>query len=103
MNHAHIHFVEHMQRLKISGLIGSVEVRRGMNILDRDGEPAGLVAGVVAVSGSEQISDLVISPVPPTGDYRLAAVESVGLVGEDCISLTLPAAELASLPPHNPD
>lgn len=74
-----------------------------MNVLDRDGEPIGLVAGVVALSGSEQISDVVISRVPPTGDYRLAAVESVALVGEDCVSLTLPAAELASLPRHNPD
>lgn len=103
MNHAHIHFSEQMPRLIISGLFGLAEVRRGMNVLDRDGELIGLVAGVVSISGSDQISDVVISPVPPTGDYRLAAVESVALVGQDCVSLTLPAAELASLPRHNPD
>lgn len=103
MNHTRIHFSEQMQLLKISGLLGSAEVRRGMNVVDRDGELIGLVAGVVAVSSSDQISDVVISRVPPTGDYRLAAVGSVALIGEDCVSLTLPAAELASLPRHNPD
>ena len=103
MNHTPNHFAEQMQRLKISGLLGSAEIRRGMNVLDRDGEPTGLVAGVVALSGSKQISDVVISGVPPTGDYRLAAVEYVALVGEDCVGLTLPAVELASLPRHNPD
>lgn len=83
--------------------MGSVEVRRGMTVIDQTGEPVGLVAGVVLAAEGKQIRDVVLSRVPPTGDYRLVAAELIAAVDEERISLTLAAADLKSLPRHDPE
>lgn len=90
-------------RLKICGVVGSTEVRRGMTIFDPTGEPVGLVAGVVVAAGSELISDVVISRVPTTGEYWLAPAGLVTSVGEDRLSLLITAAALETLPRHTPE
>lgn len=90
-------------RLKTCGVVGSAEVRRGMTIFDPTGEPVGLVAGVVVAAGSGCISDIVISRVPPTGDYWLAPAALVANVGEDHLSLLIAAVGWEALPRHTPE
>lgn len=103
MNQSQVALAGAARRLKTCGVVGPIEVRRGMTVLDQTGEPVGLVAGVVVAAGSDTVSEVVVSHMPPTGNYWLAPAELVTSVGEDRLTVIIVAAVLESLPRHMPE
>lgn len=101
MNHTDSPRIASSPPLKVSGLIGTAAIQRGMAVVDFAGRLVGLVAGVIVEAGSEQVSAIVIGRLPPTDDYRLAPVALVTAVDGEQHSLSL-ATDLESLSRHIP-
>lgn len=93
---------EHPAHLMVSGRYDTVEIHRGMRVVDEAGQEIGFVAGVVVGEGDERLTHLLIGRLPLTGDYRLASVGIVTAVYPDRICLCLEIGAWDALPQHEP-
>jgi hypothetical protein len=93
---------ERPAHLMVSGRYESIEIHRGMRVVDETGQEIGIVAGVVVGEGNERPLHLLIGRLPLTGDYRLAPVAIVTAVQPDKICLCLELGAWDALPQHVP-
>lgn len=88
--------------LMVSGRYETIEIHRGMRVIDEAGQEVGFVAGVVVGEGDEKLTHLLVGRLPLTGDYRLAPVGIVTAVNSDRICLCLELVAWDALPQHEP-
>lgn len=88
--------------LMVSGRYETVEIHRGMRVIEQTGQEIGFLAGVVVGEDEDKLTHLLIGRLPLTGDYRLAPVEIVTAVGADRICLCLELGAWDALPQHEP-
>jgi len=95
-------FDERSAHLMVSGRYKTIDIQRGMRVVDEAGQEIGFVAGVVVGKGDEKLTHLLIGRLPLTGDYRLAPVEIVRSVQPEQICLCLEPGAWDALPQHQP-
>ena len=67
----------------------TVEVRRGMLILTREGREAGTVAAVVIDKKQRNVTHLLLSRLSQMPEYRLVPLELVAQVSEEIVLLRI--------------
>lgn len=96
-------------RLMVSGWLRTelaaepLEMRRGMAVVDRAGEPVGTVTGVLVDQRTGTVVHLVLGRDIPAGDYRLTPIEQVASLDNGTVRLWLTASAVVKLPRHNSD
>jgi hypothetical protein len=96
-------------KLLVSGVIRlahtdtPILVERGMPISSADGQPVGVVAAVLMLCASRQITDVLLSRVPPSAEYRLIPVDLIAQVSHGIVRLRLTAHDVSQLTIHTPD
>lgn len=95
-------FDERPVHLMVSGRYKTIDIQRGMRVVDEAGQEIGFVAGVIVGEGDKKLTHLLIGRLPLTGDYRLAPVEIVTAVKPEQICLCLEPGAWNALPQHKP-
>lgn len=93
---------EQPAHLMVSGRYETLEIHRGMRVIDEAGQEIGFVAGVVVGECDEKPTHLLIGRLPLTGDYRLAPVSLMTVADPDRICLCLELGAWDALPQHEP-
>jgi hypothetical protein len=93
---------EHPAHLMVSGRYESIEIHRGMRVVDETGQEIGIVAGIMVGEENASALHLLIGRLPLTGDYRLAPVAIVTAAHPDKICLCLELGAWDALPQHVP-
>jgi sporulation protein YlmC with PRC-barrel domain len=88
---------------RTEGETATAEVRRGMSIQTRDGLEVGLVAAVLLDCRTGEVRQMVLSPIPPTGLYRLVAPQLVTRCSHGAIRIDADLADVASFPLYGID
>lgn len=79
-----------------------VDLRRGMDLRSRGGEPLGWLAAIVE-DAERRATHLLLCPPPPVlPGYRRVPVRLVVAVGAAAVTLDLSAGDLPRLPVHPP-
>jgi hypothetical protein len=97
------------RKLLVSGIIRLVHtdtpilVEREMPIFSVDGHLVGMVAAVVMLCASRQITDVLLGRVPPSAEYRLIPVDLIARVSHGVVRLHLTAHDVSKLTIHTSD
>jgi len=81
-----------------------VELSRGAPVLARSGPPVGFVAALLVSGPENRATHLLLTPAPPTGEYRLVPCDLVlrveaGRVHLTCSTEAIAALEVFEAPP----
>ena len=97
------------QKLMVSSLVyleqldDPVEVQRGMMIMGKDKQEAGVVAAVILDCRSQKDTHILLGHIPPTSDYRLIPLNLIDRIDGETLWLRASFEEIEKLPMHQPD
>lgn len=80
---------DHLAHLMVSGQVDTIDIRRGMIVVDGSDEVIAFVAGILLSDDKVRATHLVLGHVPPTDDYRLTPVELIQAVDAERVCLCL--------------
>jgi hypothetical protein len=100
---------ESNQKIMISGYVFttddslfSVEIKRGMAMLSKEGREVGKAAAVILNSKNGKATHILLSRLPEISGYWLVAVDLIEEVDQGKIILLIPETALVSLPRWHP-
>ncbi len=97
------------RKLLVSGVVKwgennhESELQRGMTVRAKDGVKTGVVAALVLNCHLKEITHVLMGYVPPTTVYRLIPLSVIARIDCEDVWLRATAAEVASLPVHQPE